>query len=335
MEGEHRFVRTPGAAPGTLSVALLSVTLWAALASAARSAVPEPADGRWATTAVALLRHSHQRCAGAADRLLDHWRQLGGDGEGVQEALDRFVLTEATEDLAAARKALDLARGLLPRAALEVDTASAAVLDRLYAAETALCNLAALPAPPRGDFQRRLEEAAAAIGDAETELGGHLTLPDEGALSLQIQPYLSLIAAAASSAQQQMLDDRLPPPPPPELTLQERMEAWHRRYAAAALPSKQALRAYLEGRRAADAAAIQRACAGLMTAVLPLLADEAVFRAPDPEVREPLQDIYRAMRRLGVHCTAGRFREVDVEYGHVQRHLSAAAGVLSAYSLGP
>lgn len=317
---------------------ILSWVLGAALglAPAARPAVPEPAEGRWATTSIALLRHSHERCAGAADRLLARWRHLGGNAESVQESLDRLVLTEATADLAAARKTLDLARGFLPRAALEVDPTTGAVLDRLYEAETALCNLAALPAPPRDEFAHRVEEAAAAIARTEAELGGRLTLPDEEQLGLQLQPYLGLIEDAGRSAQEQVLEELRPPPTTPrQPTVKERMDAWHRQYAAAVLPSKLALRAYLEARQANDAAAIQRACSDLGTSVLPLLADDALFRAPDPEAQEPLRDIYRSMRRLAVHCTAGRFRETDVEYGNLQRHLSAAAAVLTRYGLGP
>lgn len=316
----------------TAGLALLAAV---ALPWTSRSAVPDPPDGQWAATTVALLRHGHERCAGVADGLLAHWRRLRGDGPGVSASLDRFVLTRATADLAAARQALDLARGFLPRAALEVDPVAGAALDRLYEAETELCTLVALPAPPIDAFQRRLDEIAAHGGDAERELGERLTLPRKGQASRELAPYLGLIETAATAAQQRMLADREVPPPPRGPTLGEKMAAWHLRYSAAVPPSKLALRAYLEGRRTNDAGAIQQACKDLLAAVIPLLADEPVFQTPDPEAGEPLLDVYTTMRRLAVHCTAGRFREADDTYERLERDLAAAGAVLSKHGLRP
>ncbi len=317
------------------NVLVLATVLVAAPASG-QVQIPSPPEGRWATTAVAVLQHSDERCSGIAERLTTYWKGLSGGSEQRREALDRYVLTQTTADLAGARKALDIVRGFLPTATAETSAGTGAVLERLYDAETALCNLVAQPPWPFADFEERLEEVQADIDFAESELGSRIALPLKNDLRRELKPYVGIIDATAGLAQRKMFEDletlKTEPEPPTELEL---MQVWSARYQQAALPTKTALAQYLEGRRASDARAIQRACKDLLARVIAFLADEEIFKAPDPDVELPLKNAYRTIRTLGGHCTAGRFQEVDKDYRRIQKHLGDVTEVLAEYSLRP
>lgn len=326
-----------------LAAALLPpivAALAASLAAQPVSKVPEPEKGRWAATVLALLDHGHERCSDVAERTTSYWRRLSGDGSAVRESLDRYIVSpRATADLAAARKSLDIASGFLAEAARETAAGTGEVLERLYEAEEDLYEIVVQPAPPLADFKSRIENADRRIKELEAELGNLLRL-DREQLAMQVKPYLDAIEIAGAVAQQEVMREREleseKPPPPPPPSDQDLMKAWHGHYTEAVVGAKMALRAYLQARSGNDPGAIQQACRALLGAVIPLLTDKAgVFQAPDPDVEEPLSTVYRAMRRIGNRCTAGRFNEADEAYGWLKENLNKSARVLARYGLQP
>lgn len=316
----------------------LVVTAWAGpLAAQPVSKVPEPEKGRWAATVVALLDHGHDLCSDVAERTTSYWRRLSGDGSAVQESLDRYIVTRATTDLAAARKTLDIASGFLEEATREMTAEGGEVLKRFYEAEEALYEIVVQPVPPLADFKSRIETADQRVRELEAELGNLLRL-DREQLAQQVKPYLDAIEIAGAVAQQEVMRDleAAKPPPPPPPSNQDLMEAWYARYSESVVGAKVALRAYLQARSGSDPGAIQQSCKDLLAAVIPLLTDkEGVFRAPDPDVEEPLSTVYRAMRRIGNRCTAGRFSDADEAYDWLKENLNESARVLARYGLSP
>lgn len=302
----------------------------------AQSGVPQPPAGHWARTTAALLNYGHDQCSGVGERTLAYWKRLsGGD---VEAALEQYSLTRARAELAGARRSLDIAHGFLQTAISEIDEVEDRVLDLLYEADVKLCNVVAGPAPPRSDYESRVDGAEAevlAAKQAVMEVLPPNTTDQE--LAKELQPYLEAIELAAGVERERVRQEMEAIKPPPERpSAQDLMETWFDRYQQAVAPAKSALRAYLEGRQKNDAAALQVACKELQETVLPLLVDEqSVFLAPDAAVEKPLKAVYTAMRRIGTHCSAGRFKEADEAYAWLQEQLNRAAGALAQYSLRP
>ena len=312
-----------------------ALTVADSAAGQSREATPSPRDGRFTVTVLALLGHSHGRCDDIGERLTSHWRKLSQ--KDPTAALEQFLLQRATEDLAAARQALDDVRQLLPGVARTADADVHRALDELFEAETELCNLVTRPSPPRSRFLDRLESTKIKIASIESRLGNMLAVPGEDELSRLLEPYLERIDRAGEVAREKVRRDleamRPPPPPPPTMT--ELMAGWHRGYQARVRTTKLALGQYVQGRRNNDARAIREACKTLLAEVVPILGEEDAFRAPDENVEEPLRKAYISLRNLAGHCTAGRFGDVDDSFRRAQFYLGEAAKVLGPYSLSP
>ncbi len=113
------------------------------------------------------------------------------------------------------------------------------------------------------------------------------------------------------------------------------MNAWHRSYAPAVVPTKQALGRYLQGRRANDAVLIRTACREISAAVIPLLRNDRVFQAPEPKIGPALRRAFMELKAMATECNAGRSRETESHYREMQTRLGAAAGLLAEFSLKP
>lgn len=332
------------------AVALLVVaSAWCATRSShAESGIPKPAKGHWAETTVALLQYSRDQCSGVGQRAVAYWRNLSGSE--LQASLDQYMLTRATADLQSARKALDIARDFLPRAISEIDAVQGKVLDVLYEAGTELCNVVAQPTPPLAEYENHIAAAESNVqaakgkldaimlstGDPESTEERSKELAKE--LAKELEPYQEIIDLAGGMAREQVREElEAETPPPARPTAQELMDRWYASYQQAVVPAKSALRVYLEARQRNDSTAIRTACKELQDTVLPLLLEDGkqIFQAPDAEVETPLKTVYTAMRRIGVRCMAGQFKEADEAYKWMQERLNRAAEVLAPYSLRP
>lgn len=317
-----------------LAGALLGI-LAAPAAPAQDGAVPDPETGRWALTTFALLRYQRNLCDGIAGKVLGRWRRLDGDSAAAQESMRRFVVEQELTDLAAGRAAADVARRFLPAARDEVEPRAAAALERLLRLEGLLCDAVAYPTAPRAEFEAGVRDLLDRIEREEVELGRMLVVT-AGELETILEPYLPPLQIAGVEAEGEYRDYLDSLETPPELpSLEQLMGAWHRRYSEAARPTKRALGKYLAARRATDARARHAACREILAAVIPLLRDRDLFRAPDPKVRSPLERAFVELRQMATHCNAGRSFEVEQHFGEMQRQLAAAARLLAPYSLKP
>lgn len=304
-----------------------------------QSSLSEPTrggPGGMTIAIIALLQHGQDRCSRVGQRLLTYWRQLEGDADHIQQSLERYMLTRTSADLAGARKALDLARGLLTRAGSEVNAVRREALEQLYEVDTTLCRLVAQPTPPMENFHQRVDLAESHIEQALGKLGNLVAFPERKKFIQKLEPFQAKIDAASDEARDQVkkeLEVRRPEQLPP--TSYHLMQTWHRGYEKSVMSSKSALRDYRDSRAVNDAPAIQQACKNLLEAVIPLLARDEVFRAPDRALEVPLRAVYKAMRRLGNRCTAGRFVEADRAYEWLESSLDEAATILATYSLEP
>ncbi|MCP4655373.1 MAG: hypothetical protein GY856_08135 [bacterium] len=299
-------------------------------AQPAAAAIPPPQAGREAATVLALLRHSHGLCSEVGTRLLTYWR-----GPRGQDALDNYVLNQATSEISEARSAADFVRRFLPQARRETDAETAAALERLYELETSLCNTVASPRPPREEFEAGLQEILERIESKEGELG-RLLVATEEEVQKALEPYLEPLERAGVEAErehQAYLESTRAKPSPP--TLKELMTAWHQRYAQGAQPTKLALSKYLRARQEHDARAIGVACREMLVAVLPLLDNREFLQAPDSRVETSLRGAYREIQRWAGHCASGRFTEVEKHYERMQQHLTKATALLAGYELRP
>ncbi|MEM9594458.1 MAG: hypothetical protein AAGD06_09350 [Acidobacteriota bacterium] len=341
-----------GLRPAICLLALLPVVGGALIggdASAAYVEAPDPPEGRWAATTLALLHHQKDLCDSIAGQVIGHWQGFGagtaqqgsadGDAaslEGQEKAIRDYVLDTQLSDLAASRATADIIDRFLPRSRSETSGETSSALERLFGLEKSLCDTVALPTAPIEDFRSRIADILDRIERENEELGRLLVVPDED-LEAALEPYLMPIQLAGISAEGEYLEylESIRPKPKGPSTA-ERMAAWHRQvYGPAVAPSKTAFGGYLKARRANDGRALGRHCRDLSRATIALLRRPEVFEAPDEKVRAPLQQAYVEMRGLATHCTAGRYREVQEHFEDLQRNLSTAAERLSLYNLRP
>lgn len=312
--------------------AALLVCWLAAGAAVAAAQLPRPETGEWAQTTLALLRYNRELCDGIAGQIRNRWRN---DGANSENTIRDFVLKSSLSDLAAARAAGDIIDRFLPRAKDEAGQETGASLGRLFELETALCDAVALPTGPRDDFDLKITQLLERIDLEEAELGRWLVLNEE-ILEQALEPYLVPIQIAGIEAEGEYLDYLESIRPKPKLpTRQELMVAWHQHYSQKVAKVKDALRRFLIGRQNNDAAVVRESCREIASSVIPVLRNDALFKAPDPSVEEPLHRAFVELRVLATHCIAARFRETDKQIAQVQKYLGYAAQRLAPYSLQP
>ncbi len=317
------------------ALTLASGMLLAAPAGAQDGVAP-PARGTAVATTFALLSYSRELCDGIAGKLVVHWGKLGSSLESQLETMRQRVVDRDLSSLASARAASDLVvKNFLPRVREETDSKTGDALERLHGLGVELCDTIAYPSGTRETFQDNLAAILDRIEREEAELGRVLVV-GEDALEDAMEPYLEHVQMAGVEAEGEYRDylDSLKPPPE-QPTLQDRMEAWHRGYSRVVLPTKQALGKYLHGRRANDPTAIRTSCRELLAAVIPLLRNERLFKAPLPAINKPLNRAFTELKQMASECTAGRSREMEVHYRQMQVQLAAAAGLLAEFSLKP
>jgi len=320
--------------PASWLVLAVGAALSSAPVAPAKTGVPPPRAGAGAPTVLALLHHSHELCNHVGEGLLTHWRGLRAGGAHEQDALDNYVL-KRTSEISQARATGDFVRRFLPQARQETDDDTAAVLERLYDLETSLCNAVASPRPPRQDFAAGVQEILEQIESKEAELGRLLVVSDD-ALQKALEPYLEPVRKAGVEAEkeyQAYLESIRPKERPP--TRKELMTAWHQRYQQGVQPTKLALTQYLRARKQHDARALGATCRELLMAVLPLLDNPFLFKAPDSRVEVPLREAYREIRQWAGYCASGRFDQVDKHYERMQQYLARASALLAEYDLRP
>ncbi len=294
--------------------------------------IPQPADGEWVNATLALLRYSRDLCQDLGGEVRQNWRQREAtDEKGIQE----MVLHRGMSNLASARASGDLVRQLIDGARREAGFETGASLERLRDLLTTLCDTVALPAGPRGNFEKRLADLAEKIALEEERLG-RIVVIDETRLQGSIEPYLTHIQLAGVQAEGEFLaylESLRKEPEPPTLT--ELMVAWHRGYAQGVAPTKDALRYFLSSRKKGNVQEIGQSCRRLIAVVMPLLEDDELFLAPDQRVRKPLRDAYLDMRRAASDCARGRFDQVDKHLSAMQQDLQRAARRLGPHGLQP
>ena len=297
--------------------------------------VPDPATGTWASTTVALLDYNRELCDGIAGKVVDYWRGLSASPAAQLESVRRYVVNRELSNLAAGRAASDIAEGFLPRVSEEAGSATAASLERLHEMQVELCDKVAYPNTTREKFEAELSTLLDRIEREGSELGRLLVVSEE-VLDSAVSPYLRHIQMAGVEAEGEYSDYLESLKPPPVLpTRQELMEVWHRSYAQAVHPTKQALGKYLRSRRQSDSRLIRTACRELSAAVIPLMRKDDVFKAPERGIFKPLRSAFLEIKQLAVHCSAGRSREMKSHYDEMQKQLAAASQVLAEYSLKP
>ena len=312
----------------------------AALATPVTAApqAPDPPDGRWAVTTVAVLHHQKNTCDILAGKILEHWRELGPvTSHDIDEGRIReHVLQTQLSDLAASRSAGDLVARFLPRARSETNSETVASLRRLDTLTTELCNAVALPVAPVGQFEAKIREILDRLEVEQAELGRLLVVSDEDEQAA-LEPYLIPIQVAGIEAEGEYLAylESLKPKPK-EPTIQDRMRAWHAQvYVPAVTPVKKTFGAFIAAQRTNNGREMNASCRALTRDVTALLRNDAAFESPDPRLEVPLRNVYVAMRRLATQCTAGRSREVQNELAEIQRRLRDSGEVLKRYQLPP
>lgn len=293
---------------------------------------PEPEEGQWARSTLALLHYNRNLCQGIADQVLGRWRQLPADAE--QQIRD-FVLNRAGTDLAAARATSDLIRKFERGTRAESGAIVSGSLRKLYDLQIELCDTVAFPRAPRSSFEGTLQDLNQRISLEEEELGLHL-LTEPGQLEALLEDFLLPIQMASIEAEGEYVDyiDSITPKPKPP-TATERMHVWYKTYAPAVAPAKNALGQFLRGRQASNSAVIMESCRSLSVEVLKVLAQPNLFRSIDPTVNRSLQRAYEELKLLAGQCVAGRFDQVDQHMAKVQRYLRQAAVTLKKYELRP
>ncbi len=302
---------------------------------AAQDNVAPPAPGTAAVTTLALLSYNRELCDDIAGKLVIHWRGLGSSPKAQLETMRQRVVNRDLSTLASARAASDLVEGFLPQARKEAGGKTGDALGRLHDLVVELCDTVAYPDGSQATFEAGLAEILDRIESEQTELG-RLEVVSEDALEKALAPYLGHVQMAGVEAEGEYRDYLDSLKPPPELpTLQDYMEAWHRGYAQAVLPTKQALGRYLQGRRANDPAMIRTACREILAAVIPLLRNDRALKAPVPAVVKPLHRAFTELKMMASQCTAGRSREMETHYREMQIQLAEASGVLAEFTLKP
>ncbi len=314
---------------------VLALAATAALPAAASDDVPPPAAGKAAQTTLALLGYNRELCDGIAGRLVAHWGKLGSTTPSQLETLRQRVVERELSNLASARATADLVENFLPRVLDEAGSETGAFIERLHRLEIELCDTVAFPDGSRQAFETELAKILDRIEGEEAELGRLLVVPED-VLKNALAPYLGHLQLAGVEAEGEYLDYLEGLKPPPELpTRQDLMNAWHRRYAPAVVPTKQALGKYLQGRRNNDSVLIRTACREISATVIPLLRNDPVFQAPEPKIGPALRRAFFELKAMASECTAGRSRETEIHYREMQSRLSAAAGLLAEFSLKP
>ncbi len=321
--------------PQRLLAAAAAVIAAVTAAAAAAQAVPAPPAGRAAETALALLDYNRELCDGIAGKVVAYWNGLQASPDAALEAVRRFVVDRELSNLASGRAASDIVEAILPRVREESGHETAGALERLQRLEIELCDTVAYPDASRGGFQDELRRILDRIEQERSELGRLLVVSDD-ALASALGPYLGRIQLAGVEAEGEYRDYLDSLKPPPELpSHQELMEAWHRRYAPAVRPAKQALARYLQGRRSNDVGLIRRSCREISAAVIPLLRQKQVFEAPVDGISRPLFRAFVELKQMAAECGAGRSREVESHYGEMQKQLALASRRLAEFSLRP
>lgn len=308
-------------------------------------AFPEPQQGYWAPTTLALLDYNKRICDGIAGRVVGFWQGLDGSEEQKLERVQSLLVEDSLSDLAAGRSASDIIRSFLPRSRRETDSETGAALERLYELEKTLCDTVASPSDPLVVFEDKLQRLLDQIEREEEELGRLLVVPDEQLRSL-LEPYLQPIQLAGFEAQNEYLDylETLKPKPK-QATVRDRVVEWHRYYSQQVQPTKAALGNYIKARKENDFGGMSKACREISAEVIPLLKKDAVFSPPkqllpksrgiQPQFYQPLYDAYVALRTMATHCSAGRSREVIESLSEMQSQLQESAAYLSRYSVKP
>ncbi len=315
-----------------MASALASVLL---VVPSAAADVPPPETGTAAVTTLAILRYNRELCDGIAGKLVVHWSGLGSSPEAQVATMRQLVVDRELSSLASARAASDLIESFLPQVREEVHAKTAAGIKRLHVLEAELCDTVAYPSGTQEQFEAELAAILDQIESEETELG-RLLEAKEDALQSALGPYLEHVQIAGIEAEgeyRDYLDSLKPPPRLP--TPQELMEAWHRGYTQAVLPTKKALSKYLRGRRDNDPVLIRTACREMLTSVILLLRDDRVFQSPVPQVGKPLRRAFVELKQMASECTTGRSREMEQHYREMQVQLSSASGLLAEFSLKP
>ncbi len=316
-------------------MALAATSIWPVAPCRADDTVAPPATGTAVMTTLALLRYNRELCDGIAGKLVIHWRGLGSSPAAQLETMRKLVVDSELSNLASARAASDLIESFLPRVREEARSKIGEALKRLHVLEVELCDAVAYPSGTQEQFEAKLASTLDQIESEEAELGRLMEVKDD-ALQSALGPYLGHVQIAGIEAEGEYRDYLDSLKPPPELpTLKDHMDAWHRGYAAAVLPTKQALGKYLRGRRDNDSVVIRDSCREILTLVIPLLRDNRVFKAPAPEVFKPLNRAFVELKQMASECTAGRSREMELHYKEMQVQLSSAAGLLAEFSLRP
>ncbi len=314
--------------------ALLLASLLLATPGAGQDVAP-PASGTAATTAMALLSHNRELCDGIAGKLVNHWRGLGSSPKAQLETMRARVVNRELSTLASARAASDLVESFLPQVREEAGAKTGGTLKRIHEQVVKLCDTVAYPDGSRETFESGLAEILDRIESEQAELGRLEVVSDE-ALAGALAPYLGHLQMAGVEAEGEYrtyLDSLKPPPELP--TLQDHMEAWHRGYSRAVLPTKQALGKYLGGRRANDPKVIRTACREILAAVIPLLRHERALEPPFTKISKPLRRAFSELKMMASECTAGRSREMETHYHEMQVQLAAAASLLGEFALKP
>ncbi len=312
----------------------LAGVLVAAPGAAEDDAAP-PATGTAAATTLALLSYNRELCDDIAGKLVNHWRGLSSSPEAQLEAMRRRVVDREISTLASARSASDLVDRFLPQVRQETNRKTGDALERQHDLVVELCDTIAYPNGTQESFEAELAVILDRIESEQAELG-RLEVVSESALESALAPYLGHLQMAGVEAEGEFRDYIDSLKPPPQLpSLQDHMEAWHRGYAQAVLPTKQALGKYLGSRRANDATMISTSCREILAAVIPLLRNERALGAPLPAVTKPLRRAFTELKMMASHCTAGRSREMETHYREMQAQLAAASGVLAEFTLKP
>ncbi len=290
-------------------------------------------DAERAKAAIALLHYNRELCDRIAGKVIAYWGGLAASPEAELEAVRKFVVSRELSGLAQSREAADIVEEVLED--LRGDKETRASLKRLQSLEIELCDTVAYPKKSRGHFEDELARTLDRIEQEESEIGRLLVLSKPQRDSA-IAPFLERIQLAGVEAEGEYRDYLESLKPPPRLpTQQELMAAWHKKYAAAVLPTKQALGKYLAGRQANDPAKIRTACREISGAVIPLLRKTKVFVAPEEKIHKPLYRAFVEIKLMASECVAGHSREREEHYSAMQTQLANAAGLLARFSLRP